>query len=1373
MVSNFFSRAKQAPEPVSATSAEAAETAVTFSVEKEVFASALSQWQTQLRELTRVDLGSLPARLKITGAHPSGLAQLYAERNTRIASLIRDPQKLSRAEEIARKIYSGSLDTATSRGVSAIHVGWGLATWTSDEGTVESPLLLRPVQLSFESTGEAAIMLVGEIQIAAAILEAVRLQGRELNEAKIVALTKSRAGFAPEPALNSLKSALAQVLPNFKYSDFVEVAQFLHPAQSLVAEFDHPEAFAQSPLVRGLAGEAKILQLLPEGAPEPNPFDRDPDTEIGIGDQLPEQLDNVEAISTGLNALLDTSGGADPTATVASVLTAAAVNGKSSLYLSADRRRLVQLWEYLSMQGLGHAVARVDASASAAPALLESLQAVYAPHQPQPDLEQVKADRDKLREVRSALENYTADLHEPYPAWGVSAYDALQVLTDLMSARPGPATRVRLSAETLTKLADDTDEIASGALLEAAEAGMFQASGAVDAWFGAVISAPEQVAPVLERIRTLVLEKLPPLRVNMSTTAAQTGLTPAGSFVEWEEQLRMLDGIREALDVFQPIIFERSVADMVIATASNQWRRDHGAEMKRSQRSRLTKQAKDMLRPGRYVADLHAELVKVQKQRDVWRRHCDAGGWPKIPANLDEMLREVAEVKAILEKLNPTLATAHGNLTRMDVTELSLLLKRLAQDPAGAAQIPSRLQILKKLHGFGLEAFVKDLRNRCVPTTLIERELELAWWASALGVMLENIPGLGGFDSAKLQNLVADFRRLDSLQVKSLAGLASAKIRENRRQVSVKFADEEAQVRQALSQDLITEANVTKIFGGSQLVRDLFPIAFSSVALVPTFYTLQDKVDLLIVDSATDLPLFELIPLFARAKQVVVTADCSLQSETLTALQTVFTQLNVMPQALRVNGHVSQLCARYNVRHALQPVPVPRLGSKLSISFADGRGMPAPDANCIESTAAEVEAVVDLILDHGLMNPERSLAVVAPTRVHAQRIRERLKSLVNSSPALADFFRADQAEPFTILHPEVLNGQQRDKVIFALGYAKTPHGRVLHNFGEISRAGGENQLASLLSVARDELHIVSSVKPEEFDRSRFSVPGALMLLDLLSMAMDATVSDSQEWPVMEVAPDQLLIDLAERLYKVGLQVIPNIGGEGALRVPLAVGHPYLPGELLVAISTDDAVYVSEPSLRRRDRYWPELLETHGWKTRTELSLAVFIDPQKEADAVVELVLDAVDERLAHDPELAALFAAEVGVDNAADTEAAAVEVLPEEPERVVDTVVEPVEVSVSAVSEELIPVVSDPVVERAAVADRGVRPEVARGLSLSAYADEQLDELANWIRSDQVIRSEAEMLEALAWELQLSQTGPQVEAVLRNVIRRTGGVSGE
>ena len=114
---------------------------------------------------------------------------------------------------------------------------------------------------------------------------------------------------------------------------------------------------------------------------------------------------------------------------------------------------------------------------------------------------------------------------------------------------------------------------------------------------------------------------------------------------------------------------------------------------------------------------------------------------------------------------------------------------------------------------------------------------------------------------------------------------------------------------------------------------------------------------------------------------------------------------------------------------------------------------------------------------------------------------------------------------------------------------------------------------------------------------------------------------------------------------MGLNVVPNLGGEGSLRIPLAIGHPEVPGQLLVAVLTDDEDYLSEPSLRTRDRHTVEVLEEAGWRVRTQLSMAVFIDPNREVDKIIELVLDAVDVHYArlglpNTPGAAAILAGE-------------------------------------------------------------------------------------------------------------------------------------
>ena len=302
---------------------------------------------------------------------------------------------------------------------------------------------------------------------------------------------------------------------------------------------------------------------------------------------------------------------------------------------------------------------------------------------------------------------------------------------------------------------------------------------------------------------------------------------------------------------------------------------------------------------------------------------------------------------------------------------------------------------------------------------------------------------------------------------------------------------------------------------------------------------------------------------------------------------------------------------------------------------------------------------------------------------------------------------------------------------------------------------------------RGDLTVVSSIRPEEIDTSRLSQRGALMLVDLLEIAQGQSGAGIDAWPTLEIEPDRLLIDLADRLYGLGLEVVANIGIPGGLRIPLAIGHPEVPGRLLLAVLTDDDEYVAQPSLRVRDRLWPSMLEEQGWKVHIALSMAVFIDPAKETDRIVQLVLDAVDEingpaapvlELPEDPD------AEFGV---AEEEDAFASVSAEESHGdQEDDEASQARQRRDELVEDARENEAEAEAENDADSARGDRPAIARGLPLAAYSDDQLDEVALWVASDGVERSEEEAVDELWRALGLTRRGAQTDAVLRHVIRR-------
>ena len=502
-------------------------------------------------------------------------------------------------------------------------------------------------------------------------------------------------------------------------------------------------------------------------------------------------------------------------------------------------------------------------------------------------------------------------------------------------------------------------------------------------------------------------------------------------------------------------------------------------------------------------------------------------------------------------------------------------------------------------------------------------------------------------------------------------------------------------------------------------------------------------------------------------------------------LADVLPVVRVEPGPRRLNDQVALLLARYGYEHAGIPVPWTASNAPVSARWVEATGMPAPGAHAIESTAAEVRAVVDAVIEHAVEAPERSLAVVALSERHAQRIREALESVKADEPGLTSFFDPATPEPFVVVGPDQVAGLTRESLILSVGFAKTPHGRVIHDFGVLSSEEGADALAEVLRVVRGDLTLVSALHSEEIDRDRLGHEGARMLVDLLEIAEGHAGEGMDAWPVLAGEPDRLLVDLAEHLYSRGLEVVANVGIPGGMRIPLAIGHPESPGRLLLAVLTDDEEYLAEPSQRVRDRARPRWLEAQGWAVYTALSMPLFIDPDKEASLVVDAVLDALDKLRATDDEPAVEVPERIADDEVADER---VEERVEEASS--DDGAEEEDDASDASASPRMPMLDDGLdeeskrrkkadedttgmllaikrKERASEENRGPRPAIAKGLPLAAYSDDQLDEMAAWVRSDGVERTDLETAEELREALGITRRGFQSDAVLGNVVRRT------
>lgn len=1366
---------------------------------KQLVEAALSNWSANLERTIAEETAS--AYLELSAAHPGGLAQLYGGRPTRLSNLVREPRALSHCRIRAREVLSASRDREARYGSGPVYLAIGTASWrqggtlgaawdraanqaassvtkisaaaasalsadnnatnsentsedagensavydiekvhASEPRTITGPALLCPVELSLTADEDVLLTLDNVVEVWPPLEAALREKGEQAEIVSILQGLQADEAFSPTNALHELRRLGMIHLLGFDLYDSLTVGQYLHPLSNLVKDYAlNKELLAQSQVTAALCGDVEAAGAVLSPLPEPVLSDRDPVAEHGVGDLDPAQHNILDAVASGANLLLDAPPESEITSTVTAILADAASAGRTIAYVPGARRRLQQVLSALDRLGLeGLTLDLSDRSRwnDVVPAkLLESLNSPIESIEAE-EAEATNKMRHELTQVRSQLGGYMEQLHRKRDPWQVSAYDALQVLADLTSMKPGPRTKVRFDLETLHHIAADGAKRAQELLAEAEKEGIFAQTRATNPWYSVVVSSPEMVDTAVEGVSQLAGRTLPQVRADIDRAQKETGLRRATTLNQWHDQLRMLDGLREAMDVFKPQIFERSAADMVIATATKKWRQERALNMKNSQRRHLIKQAKDLVRPGRRVEDLHRELIRVQQQRRIWREYSPGGGWPVLPGRLDQMQKAEEALRSHISRLQPFFSTGFGDLAEMPLDDLASLMDSLSADEKGAERLPQRVSLLKELHDLGLDELVNDLRERRVSRELLRTELDLAWWASALAEMLRLDDRLAHFDGERLRELSTRLRQLDLQQVNSLAGQV---LRQVRRQIA-KLVDSQSETVSDL-EHVLTEArtDLPEVIGQFPIVERMRPIRMIPPVLVPQILGNDHPVDLLVLDGVENADLAEVIPAIARAEQVVVVGDVRRSEQgTISDFAGIFPQLTAPPTRSRVNEWVAAFLADHDYGRDMMPVTVPRPSRPVTLTVVDGRGMPAPGAQCVETSSQEVEEVVRQVCLHAELQPKDSLGVVALTVKHAQRISAAIMSEVARNPKLDKFLGRNQEEPFVIVDAAGAAGLRRDHVILSVGFAKTPHGQVLHDFGVISAMEGTALLVDAVSMVRKELSLISSMAPEAIDPQRLHTAGSRMLYDLLqaARAQAQTVGPVQAAQAMdeeESQPDRLLLDLAERLYSVGLTVIPNLGPKNGMRIPLAIGHPDYPDELLVAVLTDNPDYVAEKSLRRRERHWPDRLKEYGWVVSVVYSTAVFMDPAAQAQRLLDLVVDVVEERKKAQ----------------ARREAAAAPAPAPEP------AAPPLPASSPA--------------PQAAISEKdrpASRPRLSRGLPLTAYGDDQLDDLLAWIRSDGKKRSVEEEVDLLFGELGLLRRDTQVETILKNVVTR-------
>ena len=200
---------------------------------------------------------------------------------------------------------------------------------------------------------------------------------------------------------------------------------------------------------------------------------------------------------------------------------------------------------------------------------------------------------------------------------------------------------------------------------------------------------------------------------------------------------------------------------------------------------------------------------------------------------------------------------------------------------------------------------------------------------------------------------------------------------------------------------------------------------------------------------------------------------------------------------------------------------------------------------------------------------------------------------------------AQQAEPIFVKSLENVQGDERDVILFSIGYGMDRKGRVSLNFGPLNQDGGWRRLNVAVSRARYEMQVFSSLQPEQIVENGFVPRGVTDLKAFLKYARDGREA-LRGAASGEAREDLFANKIAEELRAQGNEVHTHIG-TSAFRVDVGVVDKSRPGNYMYGIIIDGPGYASAESARDREIIRPQVLEGLGWTLERKWILDTYDD----------------------------------------------------------------------------------------------------------------------------------------------------------------------
>ncbi|MEO7311736.1 MAG: DUF3320 domain-containing protein [Chitinophagaceae bacterium] len=621
-------------------------------------------------------------------------------------------------------------------------------------------------------------------------------------------------------------------------------------------------------------------------------------------------------------------------------------------------------------------------------------------------------------------------------------------------------------------------------------------------------------------------------------------------------------------------------------------------------------------------------------------------------ANKKELEQFVKSHKSILAK-----QAALSHLLQIDFNAVDQQNPTWLEANIGAAQLwLQHLEKLKDWAGYmgvknktlssGLADVVATYEQGKIETAGLTNSYQKGLYHSAAESIISQNPVLASFNGSlfvdKIKKLREMSHRFEQLTRDELYARMASKI--------PTFSQEAAQSSEtAILQKAIRNGgrgiSIRKLFDSiPNLLPRLCPCMLMSPISAAQYLDVNHiQFDLVIFDEASQMPTCEAVGAMARGKNLIVVGDPRQMPPTNFFSTNNFDEENaeqedlesILDDCLALSMPSRYLSWHYRSKHEsliafsnakyydnkLFTFPSPDdIASKVSFIPVEGHY----DRGKTKQNVAEASAIISEITRR-LSDPQlqhQSIGVVTFSSVQQKLVQDLLDDTFKKQPQL-EILANKSAEPIFIKNLENVQGDERDVILFSVGYGPDADGKVYLNFGPLNRDGGWRRLNVAVSRARYEMKVYSTLRADQVDITRMAAKGVAGLKAFLEYAEKGKSSLAFKSNTHQSQSGSLELLIANRIKKAGFKVATNIGCSG-FRIDIGIVHPQKENTYLLAILCDGQNYGSARNANDRDIIQPEVLKKLGWAVHRVWSTDWWEDEGKTMGGILEAIRCAIE-----------------------------------------------------------------------------------------------------------------------------------------------------